>query len=523
MQSNLIRTSQPQGNVGINLTHPLASRLIVAAIPSITTPIQYPGVVTKYGLAGVANVPLSVYASDRIALNGVTIVGGFIWLNATPASYEALGALLAQYSVWPSNMDEIGVQRYATNSNRLPQVRKNTPGIVSAVSIPWVPGDYVFQEIVCGDTSSSGILYENNQAPITMTRIGTAGKFSTGIARTLNLGGNTVAFTHAFVFEGTLSDTWRMALRRNPWQLFQPEKRSRLWAAPVPSVKMTPLPAKGPSIITKPRTSQPQRSLIVDWNSELGRQIDYIAIPALGALVHRSRRQRNPIIRANSGILASSKIGQVWKASGNALDGFQTTANFISEISNGTSLSLCVLGNFPSTTGSVLGTETGNGNGLSVYWDSNQLVMLIANGLNTLNWRARRTAAASNGTLMFGATWANDNTMNNYINGRLSNGSLVWSGSPPDTGVGGSNLFFNRTGGGGGSGDSEIAFFAMGFNRRWSDDFHVRIAANPWQLFAPQDKLWLPTYSDRVIPQLSNPTVASPTSTGGTPRYTITY
>lgn len=298
----------------------------------------------------------------------------------------------------------------------------------------------------------------------------------------------------------------------NPWQLFQPEKRSRLWAAPVPSVKMTPLPAKGPSIIVKPRMQQPQIEVGINRGNPITADMVDVILPH----TFRSTVRNLPgIISGGTQSTEISTIGITRKFTANSSTERDTYANtsFLRS-GNFTFLTFYRLYQIPPTaTGRVAGTFVNNSAGYMVAPNNTNFRALVSDGVNLTLIGSTVSLNPKVDILLYSGGF-----VSLYENGVLTSGPTAKTIT-----VGTSNFFIGSdVAGTGPTCPMNIALTAI-WGRALSNNEILSISRNPWQIFAPQDRLWLPTYSDRVIPQLSNPTVANLTSTGGTPRYTITY
>ena len=260
MQSNLIRTSQPQEGIVINWNNPITRGLADVILParlhsargipatttgtdrgfsaysqgygrafnggSSTTRDVYPG---AWSRVGTLFTFLTVYRLRSIPAGGTRIAGNWANLNngfALVPNSTNFAALFADWQFGGANANLIG----------------------SAVST-MPKADIVMYDGGQGLLYENGVLTASNGYPYTAP----TGDFFIGsdISGTGPTADSIVSLTA--LWRRNLSIAEIRSISSNPWQLFQPQKRN-LWAAPVPSVKMTPVPAKGPSIITKRNT-----------------------------------------------------------------------------------------------------------------------------------------------------------------------------------------------------------------------------------------------------------------------------
>ena len=213
---------QPTGQPKHNRDHPLYPRLIRAVVASYSRSALVSDL-SPVGMISTMSQTLSVAESDIVALEGFTLVAGVFWRQGVGApAWETLGPELYQITSWPSDTDAALVTRNASGSTKGDAVRRNSSNFPTSYAIPWTAGTYVFTEVVVPDTSGPGTLYEGGLAPRTMSRLGAAGKWSTGKARTIGVGQSTVMGTHLYLYRGALTDSERMLLRSRPWDVFAP-------------------------------------------------------------------------------------------------------------------------------------------------------------------------------------------------------------------------------------------------------------------------------------------------------------
>lgn len=307
----------------------------------------------------------------------------------------------------------------------------------------------------------------------------------------------------------------------NPWQLFQPEKRSRLWAAPIPSVKMTPLPAKGPSIIR----SQTNISIYSGQNKftnglSLVHSGDLSYVDKIGSVGNK--------ILSSASIITSnlSKGSRVISSSSNSAY-LRLGSAAASLINYDTIKAVHIRFRFSSLPTAiprllVIGTGASTFQ-IGVDAVSSRVGLGYSSGNDNLagpNFTlSSNTEYVLTALLSGNGTFGTSSLVRAWINGVEYSKIAVQAFGGVNSGIYiGNRADLDRGWWG------EIGEIFIWNNSSPGVEDLLSLINNPRQVFSNYGgPTWLPTYSDRVIPQLSNPTVANPTSTGGTPRYTVTY
>ncbi len=244
--------------------------------------------------------------------------------------------------------------------------------------------------------------------------------------------------------------------------------------------------------IAVPWDIQPPPGTQVNWNNDLANQADYIATPLTGELSAKAGSS-DRFVSLSSGLLVPRSLGTAFGKSGGTSDGHSTVSNFTA-ISGATSLSLFVVLQCTTTTGSILGRwgTTANWGGLLLTFESNALVTVIAPGASAPTWYAKRTGALSAGTILYGCTWYGANSQDNYINGVVNNGTTWFTGSPAAIQTASEKLYLNRNAdAASGSGNSSVLFAAIGINKKWTASTHAQWAASYNEVYEPR-RIWVP-------------------------------
>jgi len=244
--------------------------------------------------------------------------------------------------------------------------------------------------------------------------------------------------------------------------------------------------------IAVPWGVQPPDGTPINWGGDLASQADYIVSPLTGELSAKAGAS-DRFVSLSSGLLVPRSLGTSFGTSGGTSDGHSTVSNFTA-ISGATSLSLFVVLQCTTTTGSILGRwgTTANWGGLLLTFESNALVTVIAPSSLSPSWYAKRTGALSAGTILYGCTWYGANSQDNYINGVVNNGTTWFTGSPASIQTVSEKLYLNRNAdAASGSGNSSVLFAAIGINKKWTASTHAQWAASYNEVYEPR-RIWVP-------------------------------
>lgn len=165
-------------------------------------------------------------SDDQLATGPYTLATELYWKNGTGTHYASVIGVFHVTS-WPSLMDSVGID-WGSGTARNAEIRKNADTQGSHSSAP-AAGSVLPTEIVVSSTASAATAYEGSSSS-SVSRIGTAGTFTTGKRRDINAGDGTSVFaTRLVLFAAALTTEELLEYRADPWQIYDP----RVFMVPV--------------------------------------------------------------------------------------------------------------------------------------------------------------------------------------------------------------------------------------------------------------------------------------------------
>lgn len=165
-------------------------------------------------------------SDDQLATGPYTLATELYWKNNTGTQYASVIGVFHVTS-WPSFMDGVGID-WGSGTARKAEIRKNTDS-QGAFSAAPAAGSVLPTEIVVSSTASAATAYEGSSSS-SVSRIGTAGTFTTGKRRDINAGDGTSVFaTRLVLFAAALTTEELLEYRADPWQIYDP----RVFMVPV--------------------------------------------------------------------------------------------------------------------------------------------------------------------------------------------------------------------------------------------------------------------------------------------------
>lgn len=509
-------TTQPQEPVGIDWGNPINEDLATASIPGVASILMYPQKSSstlassrelyKFGYAlrkPIGNTAGLVFNSPgHLVTSDGAYTGDFTILFLGKAEQNTTRGV-AFFQIQESG--GFPCVAFGTNMTNADTDSSGTLG-VSIFNGGW-QWEYASGVVVANESAAfacrrkTGVpgLFKNGVQLSVSSGSGGGSPFSTGAVgsssaqiviqgRPNNSTPGIDLLSGVWTWNRALSDTEIASISDNPWQLFAPRS---IWVPNAEAFASSRF--NKPLYLAPTRTVQPQKSVNINWGNPITR--DLVLAPVMWQNGMEIASKNNVSLSPNSSII-STPLGLALKGSGTYQQGLQISTvgiasspftNFVPDSSNLT----IIMGTTPFATGVrevMLADYPNGGSSSSVYIEQtsgNQFTMGMGGAVTTGTVIADKFT-----TLSFTRDAIN---VNGYVNGVAGTPAARGTASvgynthigAPGTYTGGLNF------------RGSILYFYV-WRRCLSVNELNAVHANPWQLFAPQEKFIQTAYTPKA-------------------------